>query len=91
MPDVSTSDNTALHIVLYSCVLVPLSLLFAVTSVNGGVYRGTAIVLGVVFVGLAWRLLRHYTLSHAKHLYLYSLLYLALLFIAMMVDSVVNI
>ena len=91
LPVVSTSEHTALHIFLYSLVLVPLSLLFAVTSVTGWVYLGTAILLGIVFVGLAWRLLRHYTISHAKHLYLYSLLYLALLFIAMMVDSVVNI
>ena len=91
LPVVSTSEHTALHIFLYSLVLVPLRLIFAATSAVGWVYLGVAIPLGIVFVGLAWRLLRHYTRSRAKPLYLYSLLYLALLFIAMMVDSTVHI
>lgn len=91
LPVVSTSEHTALHIFLYSLVLVPLSLIFAATSAVGWVYLGAAILLGVVFIGLAWRLLRNCTKSRAKPLYLYSLLYLALLFVAMMVDSTLRI
>jgi len=36
---------------------------------------------------LAWRLTRTISSRNARRLYLYSLLYLALLFTAMMVDS----
>lgn len=91
LPVVSTSEHTALHIFLYSLVLVALSLVFAATSAVGLIYLGTATALGIIFVALAWRLLRESTKRRAKPLYLYSLLYLALLFVAMMVDSTVRI
>jgi heme O synthase-like polyprenyltransferase len=38
---------------------------------------------------MAWQLRREQTARRARHLYLYSLLYLAVLFVAIMVDSVV--
>ena len=91
LPVVSTSEHTALHIFLYSLVLVAISVVFAATSAVSWVYLGTAAVLGVVFIAMAWRLLKESTVKRAKPLYLFSLLYLALLFVAMMVDSVVPI
>ena len=53
-------------------------------------YLVAAIVLGVVFVGYAVRLMRaavERRRAIARGLYVYSLLYLALLFVAIMVDS----
>ena len=91
LPVVTTSEHTALHVFLYSLVLVALSLVFATTSAVGWVYLGTAIPLGIIFVFLAVRLLNECTKRRAKPLYLYSLLYLALLFVGMMADSTIPI
>ena len=88
LPVVTTSEHTALHIFLYSLVLVAISLVFASTSAVSWVYLGTATLLGIVFVAMALRLMKDSSKKQAKPLYLFSLLYLALLFLAMMVDSV---
>jgi heme O synthase-like polyprenyltransferase len=47
-------------------------------------------VLGALFIGYAVRLLRNATRASARHLYLYSMLYLFLLFAAMAVDRVIG-
>ena len=88
LPVVAGEQKTAENIFAYSLVLVALTLVFAATGAVGGVYLGTAAVLGIVFVWAAWRLLRGQTRQKARNLYLYSLLYLALLFGAMMADGV---
>ena len=64
------------------------STFFGVSDAVGFIYLGTAATLGTYFIYLAWKLKRDYSIRKAKHLYLYSLLYLALLFAGMMVDSV---
>jgi protoheme IX farnesyltransferase len=56
----------------------------------GLVYLAAAVVLGGVFIAYAIRLLRSVPARRrtvARGLYLYSLLYLTLLFAAIMVDS----
>lgn len=87
LPVVATREYTTLNIFLYSLVLVGITLTFAVTPALGWSYLGAALVLGGVFLWLAWRLQRQRTQRRARKLYLYSLLYLALLFVAVMVDS----
>ncbi len=87
LPVVATREYTTLNIFLYSLVLVGITLIFAITPAVGWSYLGAASALGVVFVWLAWRLQRQRSQRRARKLYLYSLLYLALLFVAVMVDS----
>ncbi len=87
LPVVATREYTTLNIFLYSLVLVGITLIFAITPAVGWSYLGAASVLGIVFVWLAWRLQRQRSQRRARKLYLYSLLYLALLFVAVMVDS----
>jgi protoheme IX farnesyltransferase len=55
----------------------------------GLVYLVAAVGLGGGFVALAWHLARHVTPKRASLLFHYSLLYLALLFVAMAVDAVI--
>jgi len=88
LPVVSTREYTILHIFLYSLALVGLTVMFALIPGIGLVYLGTAVILGAAFVWFAVRLRKENSRSNARNLYLYSLLYLALLFIAVMVDSV---
>jgi protoheme IX farnesyltransferase len=87
LPVVRGEDETRRQIVLYSV------LLYAVTQLpfcgGGGLgvtYLVASLVLGVVFVGLAVRLQRQADRKAALRLYLFSLLYLALLFVAMVAD-----
>ena len=53
-------------------------------------FRSGAVSLGALFLFLAWRLFRTQSMRAARHLYLYSLLYLTLLFTFVMVDSAVR-
>ncbi len=88
LPVVSSRQQTALHIFLYSIALVGLTLMFGLLPQVGLIYLASAAGLGAPFIWLAWRLWRRDERGRAKATYLYSLAYLALLFVAVMVDSV---
>lgn len=90
LPVVSSRGQTTLHILLYSIALTGLTLMFALLPEVGVIYLASAAVLGAPFICLAWRLWREDSRGRAKATYLYSLAYLALLFVAVMVDSVVK-
>ncbi len=67
-----------------------LSATFAATGAVGWVYLLRACALGTGFIVRAVRLASSEGVNGAKALYLYSLLYPALLFGAMMADSLAN-
>jgi heme o synthase len=90
LPVVRGEEATAWGILTYAVSLVPLSLLLFLAGGLGLLYLVAALALGLIFVGLAIRLIRAASARRravARGLYLYSLLYLALLFVAIMVDS----
>jgi protoheme IX farnesyltransferase len=80
LPVVKGDAETTKQIVWYSLVLVAFTL--AVGLWLGPIYSAAAVVLGGVFLVLAWRLRRTPTRRNAGLLFHYSLLYLALLFVA---------
>ncbi len=86
LPVVKGEAETTRQIVWYSLVLVAFTL--AVGFWLGPVYSAAATVLGAVFLALAWHLRRTPTRRNAGVLFHYSLLYLALLFVAAAVDPV---
>jgi heme o synthase len=86
LPAVATLRRTAREILLYSVLLVGVSLLLAVVGTLGLIYVVAASVLGVVFVAMAIRLLRRQTAKSAMQLFSYSITYLTLLFVFMAVD-----
>jgi protoheme IX farnesyltransferase len=86
MPVVRGEETTRRQILLYSLLLVGLTTLPVVSGLFGLLYLGAALVLGGAFIGLAAVLLRDSSRAAARNLYLSSLLYLALLFVAMAVD-----
>ncbi len=88
LPVVVGEERTTQNIFIYSLALVALTLLFAATDAVGLVYLASAGVLGGVFIVMAWNLKQEQTTRKARHLYLYSLLYLALLFAVMLADGV---
>jgi protoheme IX farnesyltransferase len=88
LPVVVGEERTAQNIFMYSLALVALTLLFGASDAVGLIYLASAAALGAMFLYLAWKLKLEYTIPRAKHLYLYSLLYLALLFAVMLADGV---
>ncbi len=90
LPVVRGDEATTWGIFTYALSLVPLSLLLFLGGGLGPLYLIAAVGLGLVFVGWAVRLIRAAAARRravARGLYVYSLLYLALLFVAIMVDS----
>jgi protoheme IX farnesyltransferase len=86
LPVVRGEDETRRQITLYSALLVAITLLPFAGRLFDGLYAVAAAVLGGSFLWLAVRLQRRPDRRAALRLYLYSLLYLALLFAAMVVD-----
>ena len=87
LPVVSGVDETTKSILLHTMILVALTILFFTTRSVGVMYLSGAIALGAPYLFMTWQLRRTGTLQAARRLYLYSLLYLALLFALIMVDS----
>jgi protoheme IX farnesyltransferase len=90
LPVVRGERETTRQIVLYSLVLVGVTLLPLVWRIFGVVYLAAAIALGAWFLFLAWRLRAEPTPARASGLFHYSLAYLAMLFVAMAVDPVLT-
>jgi heme o synthase len=90
LPVVRGDDETARQIVWYSLVLVAVTLLPFAWHTAGVLYLATALLLGALFLRLAWRLRRETTTLRARALFKYSLLYLALLFVALAVDPLIG-
>jgi protoheme IX farnesyltransferase len=86
LPVVKGEAATLQRIVGYTALLVAASLVPFATGTFGALYLGAAIALGGVFLALAWMLRRTPTHRGAAALFHYSLLYLALLFVAAALD-----
>ena len=87
LPVVRGERETRRQIVLYSLLLVAVTLLPFAGRLFDGVYLAAALALGGALMVLAVRLFRRADRRSALRLYLFSLAYLALLFGAMVVDA----
>lgn len=74
--------------VVYAAALFPVSLMPALIGVAGGMYLGIAIALAVGLLGLAVRFARARTDATARSLFLGSIIYLPLLWAAMIASRV---
>ena len=86
MPVVRGERETRKQILLYSLLLYAITQLPFCAGAFGGIYLVASMVLGLAFVGSAVLLYRRADRRSALRLYLFSLLYLALLFAAMVID-----
>ncbi len=89
LPVVRGDRETARQVLLYTIVLVALTLLPVLTGTFGALYLAAAAILGGFFLHLAVKLFRSTTQPRAASLFHYSLAYLALLFVAMAIDPMV--
>jgi protoheme IX farnesyltransferase len=87
MPVVHGETETRRQILLYTCLLLVLTLIPVLFGFFGALYAVVAVALGGAFVWLAVRLQRSADRRSALRTYLFSLAYLALLFSAMVLDA----
>jgi protoheme IX farnesyltransferase len=90
LPVVAGPEETRRQILGYSVVLVITSLLLTTVGVAGYIYFAAAAVLGTGFIYYAARLFRDGSARNSMALFRYSMLYLALLFLAIAVDGLVG-
>jgi heme o synthase len=91
LPVVHGEAATRRQILIYSLILAPLGCLPSLIGLGGALYAGTAIVLGICFMLFALACYRERTgpgaEQAAKNLFAYSVLYLFLLFAALLVEK----
>jgi protoheme IX farnesyltransferase len=89
LPVVEGDQETRRQIVIYTLSMLALTALPPALGMLGWAYLLSAAVSGGLFLHYALKLRRDGTTTTAWALYKYSLLYLAILFVAMVVDRVV--
>ena len=86
LPVVAGVAETKRQILLYTLVLAPLGAVPAMIGMASWYFGAIAASLGIVFIGMAVGILRDTGEVYARRTFTFSLLYLALLFAALMVD-----
>jgi heme o synthase len=89
MPVVYGREETAKHILLYTFLLLAMTLVLFSVAQLGAVYLVSSVILNAVFIWYAVRLYRKPQPRIAWGLFKYSIYYLAVLFIAMAADALI--
>ena len=89
LPVVAGSGETKRQILLYALLLMPVSLVPTVLGIAGLAYGVVAAAMSAVFLALAWRLWRADGHAGAPRLFGFSILYLFVLFAAMIAERLV--
>jgi protoheme IX farnesyltransferase len=77
---------TGLNVWLYSIALAATTVLPFAVKMSGLLYLGAAIILNAIFLRHAWRVYRHYSDQVARKAFAWSIVYLSLLFAALLAD-----
>ncbi len=86
LPVTHGPEFTRLNVLLYTLLLVATTVLPYLIGMSGVFYLVSAMLLGGVFLYYAWMLWRRYSDALARKTFGYSILYLAALFGALLVD-----
>jgi protoheme IX farnesyltransferase len=94
LPVVGGPDETRKQILVYSLVLAPVGLSPTLFGFAGLTYGAFALICGAAMVALAWRVYRERTgpaaATAAKRLFAFSLLYVFVLFAALLADNLLT-
>ncbi len=90
LPNVAGNEATFRQILIYTILTVALSFAPVVIGMSGPLYALIAGVFGLLFLGRAVTLLIRGTEYYAKNLFLYSILYLFVIFTTLAVDHYVG-
>ncbi len=91
MPVVKGTEYTKIQIALYSILLAASSLFPFATGYLGGFYFFSAVILNFIFIGLSIALIFDRDNKLALPLFLYSIVFLTILFICMALDKLIPI
>lgn len=83
-------EFTQFHVWLYTIALVATTMLPYAIHMSGVIYLVSAAGLGLVFLWYAWQIYRHYSDIVARKTFAYSIIYLSLLFVALLADHYVK-
>jgi protoheme IX farnesyltransferase len=87
LPVTHGEEYTRLHILLYTILLVVITVIPYLTGMSGLIYLATALMLGAVFLNYAIRMMRDTDdLELPMRTFKFSITYLAVLFAALLVD-----
>jgi protoheme IX farnesyltransferase len=89
LPVIRGEKETRWQILVYTLELVAISMLLPLFKFTGSIYLVSAIVLGIWLIHIAWQVWRIEGNKIAWKMYRYSSMYLAFIFLALMLDAVV--
>ena len=77
---------TGFHVWLYSIALAATTLLPYAVRMSGLIYLASAVALNAVFLWHGWQVYKHYSDKVARKAFTWSIIYLSLLFAALLLD-----
>ena len=86
LPVVVGKNATRRQILIYSILLVPVSLAPLVLGIAGAIYATTAIAMGCGFLFLAYRIITQRDDGSARRMFQYSIFYLFILFLVLIAE-----
>ena len=86
LPITHGMQYTGLQVWLYAIALAATTLLPFAVRMSGLIYLAAAVILNFFFLRHSWRVHKHYTDQVARKAFTYSIIYLSLLFAALLVD-----
>jgi heme o synthase len=90
LPITHGPELTRLHMLLYTIVLVATTTLPFAIRMSGLLYLACALALGAIFLAYTWKLVKAYSDQLARATFNYSIVYLAALFAALLVDHYIS-
>ncbi|QYF95912.1 heme o synthase [Massilia sp. PAMC28688] len=90
LPVTHGMNFTGFHVWLYSIALAATTLLPFVVKMSGLIYLVSAVILNAVFLWHGWRVYKHYSDLVARKAFTWSIIYLSLLFAALLVDHYIK-
>jgi protoheme IX farnesyltransferase len=91
LPVTHGEEFTRLHILLYTVVLVAVTMMPVATGMGGWIYLVASVVLNARFLMYAVQIYREYSDHLARRTFRFSILYLSYLFAALLLDHYVRI
>lgn len=90
MPVVAGKPATKRQMLIYTLLLLPVTLLPCATGLSGWVYAVLAALLGGEFCRHAWKVLHSEDDATARAMFGYSIVYLFAIFLALVIDKVID-
>ena len=90
LPITHGSAFTQFHVWLYTIALAATSTLPYAVHMSGNIYLACAVILDGIFLWYSWQIYRHYSDIIARKAFTFSIIYLSLLFAALLLDHYIK-